>query len=362
MKSSRIISVVIAVVGVLWVGSGVWAPNEPREDNVQLNVVETKNKQPMQVRVRNIIAEDFKDTVIVTGRIQASRRVDLAAEVSAQVVEIITDKGRFATEGEILAKLEIKDRAARLKEANLRLKQRQIEYNAAQNLSSKGFNSKVSFAKANANLEEAKALVAAAQNDLIKTKITAPIDGVVDQRMIEVGGYVNVGDTLFRIVDLDPLEVVGFVSEHEVKDIHLGKKAVATLLNGQKIEGTVSFISAEADEKTRTFRVEVSLPNPDFLIKAGFTTQLTIDSKIRKAHRISPSALVLNDVGQIGVKVSDGNDTVRFYSVSILKDTSEGMWVDGLPEKSRLITVGQHFVLEGQKVMPVPVERGDGLL
>ncbi len=358
MKSSKKIAIVVAVIGVLWIASGFLFPNSKEATS---DSESTAPQKLVRVRVRESVAEDFKDTVIVTGRTQGSRSVDLSAEISAQVAKTIKDKGHIAKKGDILVKLEIKDRAARLKEAQGRFEQRTIEYNAAKKLETKGFNSKVRLAQSHANMEESKALLASAKNELKKTNIIAPFDSVVDDRLIEVGAFVNVGDKLFHIVDLDPLEIAGFVSEREVQKIQLGKKTIAKLLNGTQIEGTVSFISAEANEKTRTFRIEVSLPNPDLKIKAGFTAELIIDAQVRRAHKISPSALSLNDIGVLGVKILDKNDTVRFVKIKILKDNVEAMWIDGLPEHVRLITVGQHFVLDGQKVDPVEAE-GDGQL
>ena len=81
----------------------------------------------------------------------------------------------------------------------------------------------------------------------------------------------------------------------------------------------------------------------------------------KKAHRISPSVLSLNDVGQIGVKIVNAQNRVQFVPVTILSDTSDYMWILGLPDNVRLITVGQDFVSHGQTVRPV-VADGDGLL
>ena len=364
MKKSQIIAILVAIIGILWVGSGVLFHAEHKQDEKSLVKGEQKPQEKVlpTVRIRESGAEDFADTVNVTGRTEGSRVVALSAEVSAQVLEILADKGHITKEGEVLAKLELKDREAKLREAEQRFQQRKIEFNAAKNLENRGFNSKVRLAQSRADLEEAKALLKNAKVALEKTTIIAPFDGVVDDRMIEIGDFVDTGHELFRIVDLDPLEIVGFVSEHDVQDIALGKTARIEFLNGQIAEGEVSFVSSEASSETRTFRVEISFDNPDYKIKAGLTSNLKIDARIKRLHKISPSALALNDIGQIGIKIVENNDTVRFYPVSIISDKADAMWVDGLPEKIRMITVGQHFVLDGQKVKPILTTSQDGLL
>lgn len=81
----------------------------------------------------------------------------------------------------------------------------------------------------------------------------------------------------------------------------------------------------------------------------------------KRAYKISPSILSLADNGQIGVKIVDENDRVQFKPVALLKDTPEHLWITGLPPSVRIITVGQEFVLSGQKVKPV-LSEDDGLL
>lgn len=360
MKTSHKIAIAVAVIGFVWVGSGMVFSGKDKTPSPAAEKPAEEEKL-VEVRVRDITALDYTDSVLVTGRTQGSRSVDLSGEISAQVVEIIKDKGLSANAGDLLAKLEIKDRAAKVAEAQGRLAQREIEYNAAKNLETKGFNSKVRLAQSAADFEEAKALLETAKAELQKTDIIAPFDGVVDDRFIDVGDFVNAGTKLFRIVDLDPLKVIGYISEHEIDNIETGKKATAKLLNGEDIQGEVSYISAQANDQTRTFMVEISLPNPDLKIKAGLTAEMVIEAKTKRAHKISPSILSLNDVGQIGVMIVDAQDSVHFKPITIIADKPDYMWIGGLPEQARVITVGQHFVVEGQKVKPVPAD-GEGLL
>lgn len=359
MKKSYLIAITVAVIAVLWVMSGVFAPSS--EDASAAAPEKMQEKKVVEVRVRNISAEPITNEVVVTGRTQASRQVELKAETEGQVVEIIAERGTAVTGDQVIARLEEGDRKARVAEAKERIAQRQIEFNAAKELETKGFNSKVRLAQAGADLEAARAELKKAELDLENTEIKAPFEGLIADQSIEIGDYVGVGDMLFNIVDLDPVELNGFVTEHQIQLITLGKKARARFINNQEIEGTVTYIAPAANPQTRTFEIEISLPNPGNKIIDGMTAQIFIPTEERKVHKISPSVLSLNDEGQVGVKLVTNDNKVEFMPIVILADKPDDMLVGGLPEKARIITVGQDFVIPGQIVKPVAAE-GDGLL
>ncbi|MCB9989954.1 MAG: efflux RND transporter periplasmic adaptor subunit [Rhodospirillales bacterium] len=363
MKKSYLIALSIAVIAVLWVASGIIAPASETTDQpaVEAKAAGGEDKALAEVRVRESTAESVTGDVKVTGRTGASRQVVIKAEIAGRVTEIVLEEGTPVTEGQVIAHLEKRDREARTAEARQRLSQREIEYNAAKSLENKGLNSKVRLAQAKADMEEARAILKQAEIDFENTEITAPFDGILYDQVIETGDYVTAGDPLFSIVDLDPIAVRGFVTEQQVINLVPGGKAMADFLGSGSLEGTITYISPAADPETRTFAIEISIPNPAQKIIAGMTAQLRIPTAAHPAHKISPSVLSLNDEGRVGVKFVDENDTVQFSPVAILGDYPDYMLVGGLPDKVRLITVGQDFVVPGQHVKPVPAE-GDGLL
>jgi multidrug efflux system membrane fusion protein len=357
MKSSKIMAILIAVLACVWMASGLMASPEASEGAT----AEEEQKALQKVRVRLIEAQSYQDEVSVTGRTQASKSVEIKAEITGEVIEILKEEGEPVEEGEVLTALDLRDKKEREVEALGRLKQRRIEYNAAKNLANKGFNSKVKLAQALADLESAKAELKQAQVDLGQASVRAPFDGIILEQNIDKGDYVANGDSMFSIVDLDPIEIVAFVSERKVQELALGQKAAVEFLNGDKIEGTLSYIAPAADDQTRTFRVIMSADNEGMLIRDGLTAKMKMPVKPKQAHRISPSILTLNTEGKIGVKIVNDQDIVEFTPIKILADKSDAMWVVGPPASARMITVGQEFVIEGQKVEPVMAD-GEGLL
>ena len=107
-----------------------------------------------------------------------------------------------------------------------------------------------------------------------------------------------------------------------------------------------------ADPETRTFRVELEVPNEGYKLRSGVTAEITFKTNSVEAHFLSPAYLTLNDSGVLGLRAVDAENMVKFYPVRILADTPDGIWVQGLPETVRLIVVGQDFVRDGDKVQP----------
>ena len=147
--------------------------------------------------------------------------------------------------------------------------------------------------------------------------------------------------------------MIGFVPETEVARVRMGAGAAARLATGQRLRGTVTFISRAADPLTRTFRVEVEVPNPQGEIRDGQTVEIAIAADGLAAHLLPQSALTLDDDGRLGVRSLGPDNRVRFLPVEVVRDSPAGVWVSGLPETVDVITVGQDYVSEGVEVEPV---------
>ena len=134
----------------------------------------------------------------------------------------------------------------------------------------------------------------------------------------------------------------------------MGQPASVRLLDGRTLEGRVDFISNVADAKTRSFRIEADVAPGAAEPRAGVSAELRITVGVERARFASPSILVLDDRGRVGVKAVDENHTVVFHPVALVRTQADGVWVSGLPEDARVIVQGQGFVTGGQVVAPVP--------
>lgn len=355
MRTSVIIAGVLAIGATAWIVSGqIGGPDRKAVAN---GAAEGQQPAPLplvSVRVRSVAAQTRKDYLVVNGRTEESRKVTLRAETAGPVIAVPSVEGRIVDAGDIIARQSIEDRNARLSEAMALVKQREIEYRAATQLAKKGFRSGTKLAEARAQLDAARASTKSMRIDLSRTTIKAPFRGVMETRYVEKGDYMKAGDNIAKIVDLDPVLAVGSASERDVGSIAIGEPAQVTFIDGTTASGNVRFIASVADPDTRSFRIELEIPNPDYRIRAGLTGKLTLPLPEVRAHVISPAVLTLADDGRIGVRAVDADDIVRFKPVSILAESAEGIWISGLKDGDRLITVGHEYVRAGQKVKAVP--------
>ena len=118
------------------------------------------------------------------------------------------------------------------------------------------------------------------------------------------------------------------------------------------------YVAPVASDTTRTFRVELAIPNPQGLLRAGMTAEVRLPAGEINAHRMTPALLTLDDDGNVGVKTVDEKNRVVFFPVEVVVSDSNGVWVTGLPDNARVITVGQGFVAPGETVNPVPASNG----
>lgn len=373
MNRSIIIAIIIAVVALAWLGSGVFrdeihaaindgetpaaVSSESEAAASPEPVAETEPEQKFKVQTAVFKAQNRAQDIVLRGRTDSNRTVQLMAETTGSVVDLYKSKGERVAKGDRIARLSLQDREARRLEAVALVRQREIEYNAAATLAEKGYRSETSVAAAEALLDAARASLKRMKVEIDQLTIRAPFDGTISVRHVQLGAFLGIGDPVITLVDQDPILIVGNVSEREVGRIVLGSTASATLVDGREVEGTIGFISPTADEATRTFRVEVRVPNPDRSIRDGITAEIRLAAGEAPAHLISPAILTLNDAGEVGVRMLDSTNKTHFRPVNILSEGPNGVWVTGLPSSVHLIVVGQEFVEDGQIVEIVRADR-----
>jgi len=343
------------VVGVtLWMLSG-----PSREEQAAAEAAADAGRAaPLLTRVetRTVSAEPMQRSLTVYGQSEPKRQVVVKAEIAGQVAEVAAGRGATVKTGEVLLRLGKEDRPQRLEQARAALKQRELEYQGARSLKNKGLQAERQLAEALTLLESARAALKRAQLDMQHLEVTAPYDGVLQGRQVEVGDYVAVGDPLAEVVELDPLLISADVSENEVGILHTGMAARAQLSNGVQLEGTLTYIAPSADNSTRTYHIELEAANPPPHQRGGMTASLHIPLETLPAHKVSPALLSLDDAGVLGIKSVDKAGIVQFYPVDILKSERDGLWLGGLPQTLELITVGQGFVRAGDHVQAVPAK------
>ena len=363
INPSLIIAGGLAAAAAGWIYSGQleddpFAAQEPTavtEEATETDPVlaESGERKIPSVRVMASSASAHRAVLLYTGRTESDRHAVLRAETDGRIVEVLAEESQTLEDGAEIVKIAVSDRPARLREANALIRQREIEFDAAKSLAGKGFQTRSAQAEAEANLSSARAMREEIRVDLARTTITAPFSGVLESRSVEVGDYVRAGDEVARIGDYDPIVVTIQVSEREIARMEEGVVADIELVSGETLPGVVSRIATTADGATRTFEVELEVPNDTNVVREGMTAKVLLPTQEVIAHRISPALLTLNDRGQVGVHTLGPANIVEFYPIEIVEDRADGMWVAGLPRKATLIVVGQAFVSAGVEVIPV---------
>lgn len=342
----------ILLLVVIWMLTGIGSSGNEQSSS-ETAASDSGTHKSTDVRVRQQQAEPVESFVDVYGRTAPSRTVTLKAEIGGRVVAVAADRGAYVKKGGDLILLDVRDRNEQVERARAELKAAQMRFDAEKRLQHENFASETRLAEAQAQLDAAHAELKRIQVDLASTRIRAPFNGALQERLVEVGDYVAIGDPVATFVDIDTLIVTGSVSETERANLEIGGTATAKLITGQTIEGRVRYIDPVAEEATRTFKIELEVPNDEHALPAGVTAQIHVPTGRQLAHRISPAILTLDDNGEIGIKTVADDNTVRFSKVDIVKSGVNGMWISGLPEKANIITVGQGFVKPGDTVNPV---------
>lgn len=369
----------------------------PQEDNPPSETEDTSGL--VKVMVMRSTAQQVDSGVVLRGQTAAARQVDVKSETSAVVASEPLRKGAQITAGDAMcvldpgtrgaaleeararlaeAKSRVPESEARVEEARARLDEAMINQNAAARLIQDGFASQtrvaatdaaVAAAKASvtsatsglgaakSGIEAATAAVAVAEKEIERLTIKAPFSGLLESDTAELGSLLQPGALCATIIQLDPIKLVGFVPETEVNRVTLGADAGARLAaGGRQVVGKVTFLSRSADPTTRTFEVEIEVPNTDLSIRDGQTAEIAISSAGVTAHLIPQSALTLDDNGTLGVRLVDDAAIVSFAPLTIMRDTTKGVWVTGLPDQADVIVAGQEYVTAGVKVAPTQRE------
>ena len=348
---SWLLSAAIATVIGLWLLSGQFGSDDAPQSET---LASAREPALSSVRVRTQSAEDVQRTIVVNGKTAPARVVEIAAETDGRVVATGIERGSSASRGDLIVRLDERDRVARLKQAEATLKQRQVEYEGREKLKTSSYVSEAQLAEALAALETAKTEVVRAKLDLDYMTITAPFDGALQARLVEQGDFVAVGDPVATFVDNRTIIVSASLSEFDAGHVDVGDRAEARLATGETVHGRIRYVAPVADEATRTFAVELEVDNGDGQLRAGGTAELMIPAETVLAHRISPSLLTLDDAGNVGIKIVNDEGVVEFIVADIALSTSAGVWVAGLPPTATIITVGQGFVPGGVAVNAVP--------
>ncbi|TVP51379.1 MAG: efflux RND transporter periplasmic adaptor subunit [Halomonas sp.] len=341
----------LVLVLVIWLAFGNF-------QRFQTTPPDTAPQQEAGARVEIAVQQStpFIPQQIIQGQLTAERETTLRANVAGFVVEKPVTQGSRVEAGDTLLVLDNDALPERLQQARDELAVAEAEYAGARNLRERQLISQPELLRLQSALSASAAQVAQLQNQLNHSRPTAPFDGVLNRVQVELGDLLQPGEEWGSLVDDRRLKGTAWVSQQQVGDLTVGLPVTARLLNGDHLEGELTYISNRAEEATRSFYVEAILDNPAGKRLAGGSAELTITLPPRQVHSLSPALLSLTNEGQLAVKHVDDNDQVQQTVVDLISADIQRAYVSGLPDPLRLITLGAGIVDVGETVEPVLAE------
>jgi multidrug efflux system membrane fusion protein len=287
----------------------------------------------------------------LSGVTEPNKRAVLAARADGVAQALNVTKGASVEAGQVVLALEGPETLARAQIAEIALAQRERDLEVAQRLFDGGNTPETQLTNARSARDSAKAELTLARASVDKLNLSAPFSGLVDAVAVELGEWVQTGTPVATILSLDPIRVRAEVSELDVGFVSPGATTRLKLVNGTEMEGKVTFVAREASASTRTFPVEVELPNPGNVVPSGMTTEVELFADPQPTVTVPRSIITLNDEGVLGLRVVGKDNVAHFVAVEIIDDTEAGLVVKGVPQDVRIITAGQDLVRDGETVI-----------
>lgn len=354
------VAAVAVLIGVgAWVATGEFSSVGSAQNEAPATPAETAEQPKAPLRTVAVVTPprvEHARAIRISGHTDAEKRVTLATRVMGVIDDLPVRQGQRVERGDLVMRLEAEDKEAAVRMAESLVTQRQAEADAAERLVSGGNAPRLQADQARAALATAKSQLEGAKAELAQYSIYAPYNGLVDRVPVQAGSAILAGTEVATLINLDPLLAIGEVSERDLSYLKLGNTAKIRLVDGTETEGTLRYISRDASSATRTFRIEVAIPNEDKKLPAGMTAEITLLAEPTDSVVLPRSVVTLSANGDLGIRAVDKDNKVVFFPIDLVDDTPTGLVLAGIPADARVIVAGQDLVTEGNEVKPVEAD------
>jgi membrane fusion protein, multidrug efflux system len=322
-----------------------------------------------------------------SGEFRSEGMSQLSADVAGRVIALGAHLGDEVTRGQVLAEIDpvpfqqrvreaqaaVQMATASLEEArvqvrNLRadlvrkqplLDRQMISEREVENLESQISSAEQRVAVAEATIEQNRARLTAAQQDLRNTKIVAPYDGKIAERFVDQGTFVSPNQPVFRIVDEGDIYLTVRIPERDAGRISMGQAVTlrVTAMGGVELPGKISRIAPALDPATRTLRVDIVLDEEQPSIRPGMFARARIElGREERAITIPNQSLLTDRDGTTFVWLVQGDEAVRTPVRTSLIGRERTQIVDGLEQTSVLVFRGHERLRPGVKIRDIATD------
>jgi membrane fusion protein (multidrug efflux system) len=290
------------------------------------------------------------------GSLRSNESVILRPEVAGRIADISFNEGEEVPEGQALVVLDNSIYRAELEEAQASIELSQANYDRAIDLLKRGAGTTKARDEALAELRRDEAALELAKARLDKTVIKAPFEAVVGLRKVSVGDFVDVGQDMVNLEQIDPLKVDFRVAEVYVGAVKPRQKLQLRVdaFAGEEFAGEVYAIDPLIDESGRSILLRAHLPNPDGRLRPGLFARIGLVLNERNdAIQVPEQALMPQGQDQFVFKVVDGKVALTKVEVGIRRDGMAEI-ISGLGPDDQVVTAGQLKIRDGAAIKPVP--------
>ena len=315
--------------------------------------------QTTPVRLRELVSD-----VSGSGTVEAQRRVTVSAEVPARVVEVAVQEGDWTEQGALLLRLSDRDVRHQIEAARASISREQValareDYERKKRLFDDGavVRSVVEQAESryltlDSTYRSTRASISQLEAQLDKTRVTAPISGVLTRLAVTAGEVVAPGTPVEAIENMDQVLVILKLADRDFVKVRRGQpvEASAAAFPGEVFAGEVTRLGSAADPVTRTFEVESRLLNPGLRLRPGLIVSLRIVLERRGGLAIPAEAVIEEAGGRTEVFVARGGSVHRREIDLGQRLDREVEVLSGLAEGEEVVVVGQRGLSDGQAV------------
>ena len=334
------------LVGTLGVTSGC-------DDGQASNDPSTSRSQPKtQVETLILSPTSFTDVIEITGSVEAVDDATLSSQTDGTVTMIL-DRGARVQAGEPVATIDAEEAASAVEQAEARYELAQDRFERQQPLYRDSVISALEFEQVRSERNQARAALQQAKKRLSNATVTAPFAGTVEERFLEVGEQASPGARTVRLVNTRQVEVTAGVPERYANDIQEGTPVQLDFRRYDAGVRTaeVTFVGSAIDPESRTFPIEVTIPNERQMLKPSMGVKLRVTRAVLDSAIVLPRSAVLRDENGTHVFVVDRSDTTavaRNRDVELGPSTGGLIVADsGLAARDEIIIVGQNNVSPG---------------
>lgn len=325
-----------------------------------------KGRPPSPVRIATVTKQPIQQSVTLVGTVEPWKRSIVASEIAGLVQVFPAKEGRHVERGQLLARLrtetlniQLDSALASNREARTRYIQAKQDLGRVRVLFDKELVTQKEFDDAQADegalrerLAQLETEIRRVKDQLKKSQIVAPFDGLITQEFTEIGEWVEEGGPIVEIVDLTHVQVEIPLPERYVQNIHIGDLVQVSFdgLPNSPAQGKVFSLVAQADRVARTFPVKIDILNPHLSIKSGMVSRVTLE--VGRPHDgmvIPKDALVLRGGQEFVFLVNEG--TVSQVPVKSVVHLDELVEVAGdIQEGMSVVVEGNERLFPGQPV------------